>query len=565
MLKIEELRRKIEKCPQMDKNVHLRTGPKWTSHRGITLIALVITIIILLILAGITIGAITGNNGLIKQAGEAKEDSEIANEKEVIDNATIDAMGKNKYGNLQEGEFQEALDRQTGEGKTTVTDIGESFEVYFTDSERYYEVDLDGNIGDYTSAVTDPYPGDITVGIDGEVLDGETEETAYQIWCIEDLCAFSKNVRNGERYQGKIIKLMTTLNFKSDLSYSDKQNKYIYDDTKTAYIIDKNSQKTLKELITDENGMGFIPIGTDMDATTSFRGIFDGNNNSIKNIFQKQENKLGLFSGVRDAIIKNITVTGSITSTNCTVGGICGEALNTEIINCHNKATIIEEGKVDGNNPRIGGIIGRTNNCEIINCSNTGNVKGDSATGGITGECSGSVINCYNLGNITGGLGANYGAVGGIVGINRGSSIYNCFNTGEITSNNTGNNVYASAGGILGSSEQTGTNCKIINSYNVGKVNYATRGYGAIVGGYWYQDITNTATLKNTFYQEDGDLLGYGEFPSAQGIEKKTQEYMHSENLVTDLNNYIENNTDKIDTSQWRKWRLGEDNYPIFE
>ena len=34
MLKIEELKRKTEKCPKMDKNVHLRTGPKWTSRNN---------------------------------------------------------------------------------------------------------------------------------------------------------------------------------------------------------------------------------------------------------------------------------------------------------------------------------------------------------------------------------------------------------------------------------------------------------------------------------------------------------------------------------------------------
>lgn len=94
----------------------------------------------------------------------------------------------------------------------------------------------------------------------------------------------------------------------------------------------------------------------------------------------------------------------------------------------------------------------------------------------------------------------------GIAGINSASSIYNCFNIGEITANNTGNNVYASAGGILGSSWQTGTNCKIINAYNLGKINNATRGYGAIVGGYWYGNTANTATLINTYYKEDGDF-----------------------------------------------------------
>lgn len=36
--------------------------------RGITLIALVITIIILLILAGITISALTGENGILRKS-----------------------------------------------------------------------------------------------------------------------------------------------------------------------------------------------------------------------------------------------------------------------------------------------------------------------------------------------------------------------------------------------------------------------------------------------------------------------------------------------------------------
>ena len=47
-------------------------------NRGITLIALIISIIILLILAGIGIGAITGEHGIIKNAQTAKIEYEIA-------------------------------------------------------------------------------------------------------------------------------------------------------------------------------------------------------------------------------------------------------------------------------------------------------------------------------------------------------------------------------------------------------------------------------------------------------------------------------------------------------
>ena len=53
-------------------------------NKGITLIALVITIIVLLILAGVSIAMLTGDNGILTQAQNAKEKTEIASEKEAI-------------------------------------------------------------------------------------------------------------------------------------------------------------------------------------------------------------------------------------------------------------------------------------------------------------------------------------------------------------------------------------------------------------------------------------------------------------------------------------------------
>ena len=43
------------------------------NKKGITLIALVVTIIILLILAGVAIGTLTGENGLFSRTKQAKE------------------------------------------------------------------------------------------------------------------------------------------------------------------------------------------------------------------------------------------------------------------------------------------------------------------------------------------------------------------------------------------------------------------------------------------------------------------------------------------------------------
>ena len=49
---------------------------------GITLIALVITVIVLLILAGVTIAALSGDNGILTRAKEAQEKTEQAQKDE---------------------------------------------------------------------------------------------------------------------------------------------------------------------------------------------------------------------------------------------------------------------------------------------------------------------------------------------------------------------------------------------------------------------------------------------------------------------------------------------------
>ena len=52
--------------------------------RGITLIALVITIVVLLILASVSIATLTGENGILTRLNEAKIETEEAKEDELI-------------------------------------------------------------------------------------------------------------------------------------------------------------------------------------------------------------------------------------------------------------------------------------------------------------------------------------------------------------------------------------------------------------------------------------------------------------------------------------------------
>ena len=115
---------------------------------GITLIALVVTIIVLLILAGVTIATLIGDNGILTQAENAKNATEIANEKEIIGLAVIAAKEKTNYERLDKDDLQEELDLLTGKNKTETYETLEKYQVYFKEGKRYYEVDKDGNVED---------------------------------------------------------------------------------------------------------------------------------------------------------------------------------------------------------------------------------------------------------------------------------------------------------------------------------------------------------------------------------------------------------------------------------
>ena len=110
-------------------------------EKGITLIALVVTIVVLLILAAVSINMLTGENGIIRQAQKAKEETEKGEEKEQVSLAVTAAMGKDEWGNIKKADLQEELDNLTG-GKATVSGDG-PFTVEF-ESGRSYIVDING-------------------------------------------------------------------------------------------------------------------------------------------------------------------------------------------------------------------------------------------------------------------------------------------------------------------------------------------------------------------------------------------------------------------------------------
>ena len=107
--------------------------------KGITLIALVITIIVLLILAAVSIAMLTGENGLLQKATKAKEENKLAQAKEQI--------------NLMLQEYR--IERDTGSNKSfedfwkekktdKKIDDYEKNENYNENSTKLWDIELDG-------------------------------------------------------------------------------------------------------------------------------------------------------------------------------------------------------------------------------------------------------------------------------------------------------------------------------------------------------------------------------------------------------------------------------------
>ena len=116
-------------------------------EKGITLIALVITIIVLLILAAVSIATLTGENGILTRANDAKEQTEVADEKEAIQLAYAGAVAEKKgTGDVTASD----LNREFGTNGTNATaedgTDGEITVTFGAPSNRVYTIDSNGNI-----------------------------------------------------------------------------------------------------------------------------------------------------------------------------------------------------------------------------------------------------------------------------------------------------------------------------------------------------------------------------------------------------------------------------------
>ena len=188
----------------------------------------------------------------------------------------------------------------------------------------------------------------------------------------------------------------------------------------------------------DLNNESWTPIKSkSVYAIYAYGGTFDGAGHTISNLTTTGD---GFFAVVCGATIKNLKVSGSVSGSSVTVGGIVGQTQTSATIeNCSFSGNVTSAYTgTKGATAGVGGIVGKVNagTLTVTNCANHATVTAtNGCPGGIVGYAGSNKItisNCYNDGTISG---QYYPS--GICGTNTNnktaSTITNCYNAGSIS------------------------------------------------------------------------------------------------------------------------------------
>ena len=280
-----------------------------------------------------------------------------------------------------------------------------------------------------------------------------------------------------------------------------------------------------------------VPIGNNQTVSRQFRGKFNGNDKTIRNmkIADRDVSLNGLFGYTTDAEIENITMEGGyISNVGSSTGFLIGYAVNSRVENC-----IVKNVQIRLAGTYLGGVIGYTSGTTVTNCHFSGSIIGTGhRTGGLTGwaegysyvrktiidGCSaeGTIQGVSNVGGLIGWAQSfgdqfstviknSYSAcqvtgssdVGGFIGSvwYRGVDIDNCQALGSITG------LPSLAGGFIGILRGS---AKINNCIVEGKVSGlgVTSGF---IGQIFYNDLGNSGfTASISGCQFTGDVEGLG-------------------------------------------------------
>ena len=439
------------------------------NNKGITLVALVVTIIVLLILAGVSISMLTGQNGILKRATEAKNTTEVASEKEGIQMAiTASQMASDNYTSIKKDVLQSKLNSYFGKEKTTLEDNKDgSYTVTMNNSKRKYTIEDNGSI---IEGVYDKW--------NGTDSKEPTEKTSNEIhiYTVAELKWIADKVNNdGNTFDGYTIYLENNLDFGARETSGTWEN-------------------------TENEALKWTAIGKQKDIP--LKATFEGNNHIIKGVYINNETKFNGIFGNSSSIL-NLTVKNSYIKGGDCSGTVVGAVRSGTIENCHNINSTVE---LYDECRSVGGVAGQVKGV-IKNCTNIGgrvvgkkDAKVSTQTGGVVGIALGGsqAINCYNTGNVTGE--GNF--VGGVIGvINSSSTVQDCYNTGNVTGE--GNNV----GGVVGSAATSST---VQDCYNTGDVTGEGYFVGGVVGiaANVVTKCYNTGTIVSKGIDGTGGIVG---------------------------------------------------------
>ena len=267
--------------------------------RGITLIALVITVIVLLILAAVTINALSGDNGILKRATEAKQKTRRADALEKIQLAVMTATA-NGVGEVNPDDLKAELEKAGATVKTT--------------GELPWEVTLDG----YMFRINENLSIDEISGVgiskkELKLLNGASETLTATVtegvtgtikWETSD--ASVATVENGK---------VTAVGTSGTATITVKVDGTDYSDTCTVSIVQKVTAITAENLTVGKNGTGKIKVTTTPSGLVEDLTYTSGATN-IATVAQD-----GTVTGVAEGTA-TITIKGKVStnvSTTCTV------------------------------------------------------------------------------------------------------------------------------------------------------------------------------------------------------------------------------------------------------
>ena len=235
-----------------------------------------------------------------------------------------------------------------------------------------------------------------------------------------------------------------------------------------------------------------------------FLAIFEGNNNTISNLFidRASANYVGLFGYVATgAEVRNLgLVGGSVKGGGVGSGGTGGLAARNggTIRDCYATGNA----EVTRGNGHAGGLVGR-NEGSIEDSYAMGNVtatKSGSNAGGLVGKNDGGTIRTsYAMGDVTAAESNSH--AGGLVGLNDGNIQEDSYATGDATATKISSN----AGGLVGRNESS-----IEDSYATGDATATKSGSnaGGLVGESYGGTITRCHATGNAEGITAGGLVG---------------------------------------------------------